>query len=480
MPGRTTRTRSALLIAAACSLVAAGATAGPASAAAPSGPELDLRALGEGAALRITINLPAEAGPLGRTIEQTISLTDGSVTTKGPSAVSEAKLGKGTTPVLSGLLDRGTKATLAGPRSQNAAAADVSRPGLQLRLLPQSSRVADPVATTRGELARSTTGVARIGITAAVLPDGFDAVTKPVSDALGTAIGGVNNGTGAATGAVGTQLKTALDRLDAAAGDRTAPLSDPAREAVDETRAALARILAKLEATVRELDGDVSLLSVDAITGEQVITRNGQTVTSTVENALSDLDVLGGLVHVDAVRSRATASAGGVPGSAKASTDAPLFTIDIAEGALRAIVDEKGIRLDTASSSALPPELQKPVADALGSVQALLQQVAGVQVTFGKGTTDVRPDGTAAEASVAATKLVVAPAVLANALGGKPLVTVELVRGNVAVGVQELPQTFGRAEILPKTGPGLPSSWLLGGLLLTAAFVVRRWSVSQA
>ncbi|MDQ1687012.1 MAG: hypothetical protein QOC82_3749, partial [Frankiaceae bacterium] len=89
-------------------LVAAGS--GVAGASAPAGTR-QLTASGTGSALHLTINLPdAVAQVLGTsTIEQYISLTDGKVSTIGlPAAQTTAVLGKGSTPVLSDILNKST------------------------------------------------------------------------------------------------------------------------------------------------------------------------------------------------------------------------------------------------------------------------------------------------------------------------------------------------------------------------------------
>lgn len=65
---------------------------------------------------------------------------------------------------------------------------------------------------------------------------------------------------------------------------------------------------------------------MDTVSSSQSITRAGSSVTSTDENGVQRLDVLGGLVSVLAVTSRAVATAGGTRGSGAASSVAPVVS----------------------------------------------------------------------------------------------------------------------------------------------------------
>src|SRR3954471_10014688 len=146
-------------------LVAAGS--GVAGASAPAGTR-QLTASGKGAALHLTLNLPdAVAAVLGTsTIEQYISLTDGKVSTIGlPSAETTAILGKGTTPVLSDLLNKSTSAVLGGKTSDSSVSpVNIDQPGFKVQLLPLSSTVANPASTVAGSVAKSSSAIAHISI----------------------------------------------------------------------------------------------------------------------------------------------------------------------------------------------------------------------------------------------------------------------------------------------------------------------------
>jgi len=77
-----------------------------------------------------------------------------------------------------------------------------------------------------------------------------------------------------------------------------------------------------------------------------------------VSNTIKNLSVLNGLVKVSAITSEATATAGGAPGTAKASTNAPVFKVDVANGALTALLDQNGLNVGGTVGSALPAEVQ--------------------------------------------------------------------------------------------------------------------------
>ncbi len=435
-------------------------------------------AAGDGYAIRITLNVPtALAGPLGAaTIEQTISMTDGKVSTvTTPLASSTAILGKGNTPVLSDLLAKTTSASLTGKSEDSSGTAvDINQLGVKLRLLPLTSKVATPIKD--GVLSASESGVATLRI-GGLPTGGLGAVTLPVQDILATALGTVDTAAGTATGTVGTVLTEALDELKAAA-----PASAPAAAAVAAATTSLENTLDGLIATLGSLDAATDLVSMDTIFSNQQITRKGNVVTSTVENTVKNLNVLNGLVKIEAITSKATAAAGGKPGTASATTVAPVLNVSVANGALTALLDEKGLNLGGTAGSALPAGLTGTVNDALNTVNGLLNTLAGVDVVIGKGTKSVSEDGTSAAASVAATTVTVNPPVLASLLpAGKKFLTVDLVRANASAGTQLIaapittpvttPVTVNTPTSLPRTGGELglaAAATVLMGLALVA------------
>jgi hypothetical protein len=461
-------------------LVAAGAGTATAATAVDTS---QIVAAGDGAAIKITLNLPAQlAGVLGtETIEQTISMTDGSVSTvTTPLAETTAVLGKGNVPVLSDLLAKTTKASLSGKTEDSSGSPlDIDQLGLKLRLLPLVSKVAQPTAD--GVLSASESGVAQLRI-GALGAAGLDTVTAPVQDVLDTALGTVDTVAGTATGTVGSALTGALDQLDAATDNGSAPLTGAAAAAVEDATDTLEATLDGLVDTLGSLDAATDLVSMDTIFSNQAITRKGDVVTSTVENTVKNLNVLNGLVKVEAITSKATAAAGGKPGTADADFTAPVLNVSVANGALTAILDENGLNLGGTVGEALPADLAGTVNGALDTVSGLLNELAGVDVVIGQGTKTVSPDGTAAAASVAATTLVVNPPVLATLIpAGKKFLTVELVRANASAGtrlvaapaVPTVPVAVNTPTSLPRTGGELGLA-AAATVLMGVALVARR------
>jgi hypothetical protein len=470
-------------------LVAAGS--GVAGASAPAGTR-QLTASGVGSALHLTINLPdAVAQVLGTsTIEQYISLTDGKVSTIGlPAAQTTAVLGKGTTPVLSELLNKSTSAVLSGKTedSSNQDSALNSVPGFKVQLLPLSSKVANPASTLNGSVAKSSSAIAHISIGGLPLAQ-LNTVTAPVQAVLGTALGTVNGTTEQATASVTDTVNTALGALNGVTQNASAPVSSAVQSQVDSAVSTLNGALNGLTSTLTNLQADTDLLSLDAVTSDQNIVRNGNAVTSTVSNTIKNLSVLNGLVKVSAITSEASATAGGAPGTAKASTNAPVFKVDVANGALTAILDQNGLNVGGTVGSALPAEVQGAVNTALDAVNSTLNQAAGINVEIGQGATNVAPDGTSAVAKVAATRITVDPPALHGNVQGvalpvallpadKKFLTLELVSAEAVAANQFVPAApvqLAAPKALPRTGGNLPLTGAIAALFVGAAMVLRR------
>lgn len=450
-----------------------------------------MTATGSGSALKITINLPeAAAAVLGTSfIQQTISLTDGKVSTVGlPAAETSAVLGKGNIPVVSDVLAASTKAALGGKLEDvNSGLVDYNANGFKVQLLPLSSKVANPATTVNGVVSKSSSAVARVSVSAPLAA--VNAVTAPVTAVLDTALTTATDTADEATGTVTEAVNTALSALNGASKDATAPVTAPVQAAIDNAVGTLTGTLNGLTSTLNGLSATTELLSLDSITSDQVISRNGAAMTSSVANQVKNISVLGGLVKVQAVTSEASATAGGAPGTAKATTNAPVFKVDIADGALTALLDENGLNIANDGKGLLPAELQGAVNTALNEVNGLLNTVAGVDVAIGKGVTQVAPDGTSAAAAVATTVLTVDPPVLHGMVpvvgaqapvallpAGKKFLTLELVSANAAVAnrlVKAPAAPVAAPKALPRTGGELPVA-IVGSVLLGTALVLRR------
>jgi hypothetical protein len=470
-------------------LVAAGS--GVAGATAPTGTR-QMTASGTGSALHLTINLPsAIAQVLGTsTIEQYISLTDGKVSTIGlPSAQTMALLGKGTTPVLSDLLNKSTHAALGGKTDDHSDSPTdaLNRPGFQVQLLPLSSKVANPATTLNGSLAKSSSAIAHISIGGLPLAS-LNAVTAPVQAVLGTALGTVHGTTEQATGSVTNAVDSALSALNGVTHDASAPVSSAVQSQVTSAVTTLNGAVSGLTSTLTGLQANADLLSLDAVTSDSNIARSGNAVTSSVANTIKNLNILNGLVKVSAITSEASATAGGAPGTAVASTNAPVFKVDVANGALTALLDQNGLNVGGTAGSLLPPAVQGAVNTALNTVNSTLNAAAGINVEMGKGATQTAPDGTSAVAKVAATRITIDPPALHGVVNGvalgaallpadKKFVTLELVSAEAVVANQLVPATpvqVNTPKALPRTGGNLPLTGAIATLLVGAAMVVRR------
>ena len=454
-------------------LVAAGAgIASPASAVADT---RQMTADGVGSALTITINLPtAAAAVLGTSqIVQSISLTTGKVSTVGlPVATSGAVLGTGNIPKVSELLARSTQAALGAKLEDTSPGLlDYNANGVKISILPLSSKVANP--TVDGVLAKSSSAVAKVSISAPIAA--AKSITAPVQELLDTALATTTSTSNTAVATVADTLNDAIATLNGTASQTTA-VTAPVQAAVDS----LTSTLTGLTNTLNGLSATTNLVSLDAVTSDQVITRKGNVMTSDVSNTIKNLSVLGGLVKVNAITSQATASAGGAPGTAKAVTNAPVFKVDIADGALTALLDQNGLNVN-ALGTGLPPALQGTVNTAVTAVNGLLNTVAGVNVEIGKGQTVTSPDGTSAVADVATTVLTVDPPVLHTAgllAAGKPLVQLKLVSANAAATSRLVAAPPAAPSVtptaLPRTGGALPLTGAVATLLVGAALVARR------
>ncbi|GAC1611766.1 MAG: hypothetical protein NVS3B26_27900 [Mycobacteriales bacterium] len=485
MSGQGRAARLTALAIATGTLVAAGS--GVAGAASATGSR-QMTGSGTGSALHLTINLPtAIAQVLGTsTIEQYISMTDGRISTIGlPAAQTTAILGKGTTPVLSDLLNKSTSAALDGKTSDSSEApvAALNQPGFSVQLLPLSSKVANPATTLSGSLAQSSSGIAHISIGGLPLTS-LSAVTAPVQQVLSTALGATANGSSQqATGTVTGAVNTALNQLNSVTSNASAPVSTVVQNQVNSAVATLNGAVSGLTSTLTNLQTNANLLSLDAVTSDQNISRSGDALTSTVSNTIKNLNVLNGLVKVTAITSSASATAGGRPGTALARTNAPVFKVDVANGALTALLDQNGLNVAGTVGSALPTAVQGAVNTALTAVNSTLNSAAGINVQIGQGATQAAPDGTSAVAKVAATTITIDPPALHGLAGipallpaDKKFVTLQLVSAEAVAANQFVPATPVQftPKALPRTGGNLPLTGAIATLLVGAAMVVRR------
>ena len=464
-------------------LVAVGST--PASAAAPS-VERVFDATTSGAVLRIEVNLPAGVpGVLPANIVQDVVLADAAARTgSAATALGNAFLGSGgSVPLLQGLLDGKAQATMAQRSADYSLLSLPENPlGLTGGALHAASTITDDLAA-EGVLASSTSSVASLQLPAA---GALDAVLAPLQDALAAALGatGAVSGDRAAGGSpvapvtttVEDVLGTVLDTLDEVTSDATAPVSDATRDAVAQLTAEINGLLDDLTTQVRTLGDNDALLDVGLIETTQSISRKAGTATSTVENELAGVSLLGGLVSVDGITSVATASLG-EGGASAADAQASLLKADVADLVnLELSTDQLKVLLGGALGDALPADVLGTVNDAIAQVNGLLASTLGLSII--QSTNSEKASADSATASVNAATLVLDP--LGNAAA--PLLRIGFVPAEATVVAQSIstPVEVSTPVSLPRTGGSAPLGAAGAVLLVGAALVARRRRTATA
>lgn len=468
--------RLAALALASGTLVMAGA--GGAAAATPGTQQFT--ALAGGSALELKVYLPADVPGLtvNHLLDIKISLTNGTATLNGVTrAISTtANLANTSSTLLNGVLDKSTAASLGGATSQQT-----SVMGPQALPLSLGTVAVGPVSSAIGAL----TGADLIGKSSSQLvgltlvPTGIPgatAVTAPLTSTVSQAVSTVNGTVGTLT----TAVNGAVNQLNSAAQGA----ATPAVTAVQSVESGLTSALSSVQTTLANLSAAPALVTLTGVTQAHDMTRAGNAISAASSASIADLNVLGGLVSLQGLQSAVTATAGGTPGSAAVNFPAqPVLHLSVANGALSFLVDATGIHLQGALS-AIPSSLQNTVNGALGDLNGLLDTVAGVHVTYGKGTSSVSPDGTAATGAVSATTLTVDPAVLHTAgliPAGQPFMTVSFVPVNASVADRLVPAAVTPAVVittpvhrLAYTGAELPLTAAVASALVGAAAVLRR------
>jgi hypothetical protein len=211
-----------------------------------------------------------------------------------------------------------------------------------------------------------------------------------------------------------------------------------------------------LSGNLAELQGLIN------ITGTQKTADSTKAVAGSAAS-LQSLKVLGGLVDVSLLNLKSTSEAGGVPGSAKNTSDCSIADVSIGGGAL-------DISLDGSSISIGGQEIPLPIAEIKALVDGLLNAL-GIDVGLCE-TADVSAaaDGRSASQSVSALRVEVAPLNLFR------LVIDPTVQTAVAaqVGTESTSTPDAPNPTLPRTGAGMAVS-IFGGLgLALAAIMIRR------
>lgn len=476
---RGTLARLTALALATGTLVAVGTA--PASAAAPSVERL-FDASTSGAVLRIEVNLPAGVpGVLPQQIVQDVVLADAAARTgSAATALGNAFIGSdGTVPVLQGLLDGKAQASPAQPRAEYALLDLPENPlGLTGGVLKAVSEVATDM-NADGTLASSTSSIASLQLPAA---GALDAVLAPLQDALNAALGATAGTDGPAAGGspvapvtttVEDVLGTVLDTLDEVTSDASAPVSDATRDAVAQLTAEINGLLSSLTTQVATLGANDALLDVGLIETTQSVTKKAGTATSTVENELAGISLLGGLVSVDGITSVATASLGDA-GASAANAEATLLKANVADLVNLELTDQLEVLLGGAAGAALPAPVLDAVNGAIAQVNGLLASTLGLSVIQAEATEAATADS--AKATVNAATLVLDP--LGNAEA--PLLRIGFVPAEAQVVAQSVTRPVTTPVSLPRTGGELPLAAAGAVLIVGAALVARRRRAVEA
>ena len=429
----------------------------------------------QGTAIHLEINLPAPVNlpVIGNitSLVQDISFTEGN-TAKGiaPQATSVAKavLGNGNVVVLSDVLGKSVTSSLDGKPSANDAILAQDLGLLKIGVGEITSSVS-PDSATSALTSASTSSLASLRVGLAGLPD------LPLKTDLTQVVNQLNDTVDGAQGTLTETVNGAIAVLDSATQGAAAPVVAQ----VEAVKATLTTLLDSLQSTLANLSADTDLVRLSLLESTETITRAGAMVTAKATSGVGGLDILGGLVHLDAVKTESFSSANGSKGAAAADTLTTILGLKVAD-VLDLKLTAKGLE-GTVLGSSLPAEAQNAVQDVISAVNGVLA-TAGVQIVNGQTTKSVDPNGKFASSSSEGVGIVVNPLKAA-----KPLVKVQLVPAGTAVNAAVLPKVAPPKVTTPKTetplartGVELPLFAVLGTALVGVALVARRRRIVEA
>ena len=443
--------------------------------------------------ISLELNLPAGIpGVLPQHVVQDLVVTKSNTRSgANPDAVSSALLAAGgNVDLLNTLLgkDFGTTATLANPDGADTGPKPVLANVLGVAgLLETKAMVRNPNAD--GVVSKSTSSVADLHIDGAGV---LDAVLAPVLDQINAVLGTLDFApvsadaapTAALTPTVTNIVNVLAGTLEQATSGASAPVSQPVQDAVKQATALLDGLLAQLDLkadTLGALGVDDTLLGVDLIQSQQTVTRSAGTVTSTVDNKLVGVNVLGGLVKVDGLVSQAQAALdkNGNPVATPPVTGGKLVVANVADLLTAQVTDKLEVLLGGALGDALPADVLTQVNGLISNLTALTNDILGVSFTG----SDASANKTTAEHNKS--EQVVSPSVLTvdplhNAAA--PLLRIKFVPAAASVVRAEsvAPATPVTVEppatvtSLPRTGANLPLTGTAAAALIALALVARR------
>lgn len=420
------------------------------------------------AAIHIEINLPIALPGIGNRIVQDISLTEGLTDFSGVTdmlAEGKSVLGEGNIPVVSDILGLEVLTSLEGLLSD---AKNVVKVDDLLGLIDLGvGEITSSVTPEKG--AQSVLSSASMSKLLS-LEIGMSALTSALpalkGDLLGSVTGGTDGVVGTVTGAVDTLLGVVQNTPVGSAAPAVDNLVDTAQGLLDS-----------LQSVIGNLGADDALLAVNLIQSSNRILRQGEAVTSEAFASIGGqtepaISVLGGLVEIDALKTRSFSTAGGVKGSAAADTTTDIINAHVGDLLSLALTSE-GL---TGTLAGVPLPIQDAFNTVIDAVNTVLD-VAGVKILTGKKTSNVDPNGQFASSSSEGVGIQVAPPVITDLLGGKPLVLVQMVPAGTAVNAARVAKptvVAPPARPLPRTGVELPLFAALGTGIAGLALVARR------
>lgn len=409
---------TALALATGTLVVAATGSAGAADVQVPA----VFGGTAQGTAIHLEINLPqAVTIPNVGTIQsltQDISFTTGN-TAKGiapqPTSVAKAVLGNGNVVVLSGLLSKSVTSSLDGKASDSANLQSVDVGMIHAGVGEISSSVA-PDSATSVLTSSSSSSLASLRIGLGALP-----ANLPVKTDLNSVVDTLNSTVDGAQSTVGQAVDNALQVLDQTTQGATATVT----QQVAAVKEQLTTLLDSLQQTLGSLSADSDLVRLSLLESTENITRSGATVSAAATSSVGGLDILGGLVHVDAVKTVSNSQADGHRGLASADTLTTILGLKVSN-VLDLKLTSKGLE-GTVLGNQLPDAAKDAVQTVISAVNGVLA-TAGVQIINGQTTKTVDPNGQFASSSSEGVGISVNPL-----HATKPLVMVQLVPAGTAV-----------------------------------------------
>ncbi len=428
----------------------------------------------QGTAIHLEINLPqaipANVPVVGgiQSLVQDISFTQGD-TSKAPAkvtSVAKAVLGNGNVVLLSDVLGKKVTSSLDGTQSANDAILAQDLGLIKVGVGQITSSVAPDSATT-GLTSSSSSSLMELHV-------GLAGLDLPVKDQLDSVVNTLNDTVDTANGTVNQALSSAFQVLDSVADGA----ADPVVQQVEAVKQQLDTLVKALQQVIGGLTADTDLVSLNLLKSTENITRTGAMVTAKATSGVGGLDILGGLVHLDAVKTESVSSANGAKGAAAADTLTTILGLKVSN-VLDLKLTSNGLE-GTVLGNQLPDAAKDAIQTVISTVNGILA-TAGVQIINGKTDSEVDPNGQFARSSSEGVGIVVNPLHAA-----KPLVLAQFVPAGTAVNAAQVknPKVLtprvtppDQNKTMPRTGAELPLFAVFGTGLAAAAVVRRRRSV---